>query len=429
LIKKLVSIGITSIFILLLTTSISAKTIEQTQVLSCNGDTFYVGGNGPNNYLTIQEAIDVAGPFDKVYVYSGTYYENVYIPRGKDGLTLEGENKENTIIDGDKKDNTIMLLSSNVTITDFTIQNGNLYNIYIRPYRINNDKADDNKIVGNIIQGGSFGVSFYKNINNTVKNNIIQNNHQFGVFIDKSSGNLITDNLIENNDKSGIVIMHGSVNNYIINNEICRNREGFYINRGCSNTISDNDIHHNKYGIASFGENPNYYVKDNKIIGNNITNNEKYGISLNRAKNFYINWNEIKNNKIGVYIDDTSKDNFIYYNNFIKNHYNVKIAFFNINFNYFFDDGEEGNYYDNYELKYPDAKYNRSSGSTKDKAKTWDTPYSTYESHIIDYHPWIKPNGDEVDCKQKPFLSFNKIVFKLFNKIFFIKMFEEVYKI
>ena len=51
----------------------------------------------PDDYPTIQAAIDAASTGDAVYVKEGTYYENVFI--GKQ-ITLQGEDRETTIIDG-----------------------------------------------------------------------------------------------------------------------------------------------------------------------------------------------------------------------------------------------------------------------------------------------------------------------------------------
>ena len=58
---------------------------------------FYVGGSGPGNYTTIQAAINDANSGDTVFVYNGTYHENVVIT--KNNIILKGEDKNNTIID------------------------------------------------------------------------------------------------------------------------------------------------------------------------------------------------------------------------------------------------------------------------------------------------------------------------------------------
>ena len=41
--------------------------------LHSGGNTLYVGGDGPGNYSTIQDAIDDAVDGDTVFVYSGIY--------------------------------------------------------------------------------------------------------------------------------------------------------------------------------------------------------------------------------------------------------------------------------------------------------------------------------------------------------------------
>jgi hypothetical protein len=52
--------------------------------------TLYVGGTGPGNYTSIQSAINDATSGDTVFVYSGTYYENIVIDVS---INLIGENK------------------------------------------------------------------------------------------------------------------------------------------------------------------------------------------------------------------------------------------------------------------------------------------------------------------------------------------------
>jgi len=79
----------------------------------------------PDDYPTIQEAINAANPGDTIFVRAGTYYENVVVNKS---VLLVGENKELTLIDGDGIGNVVSVIASNVIIHNFTIQNsGNAY--------------------------------------------------------------------------------------------------------------------------------------------------------------------------------------------------------------------------------------------------------------------------------------------------------------
>ena len=52
--------------------------IEQCSIPLSKGNILYVGGNGPNNYTKIQDAINNANNGDTVYVYNATYWENIW---------------------------------------------------------------------------------------------------------------------------------------------------------------------------------------------------------------------------------------------------------------------------------------------------------------------------------------------------------------
>jgi len=61
--------------------SVCGTELKQSNTISTLnfGNTLYVGGSGPSNYSTIQYAVDNASYLDTIFVYSGTYYENVKI--------------------------------------------------------------------------------------------------------------------------------------------------------------------------------------------------------------------------------------------------------------------------------------------------------------------------------------------------------------
>jgi len=57
----------------------------------------FVGGTGPLNYTSIQDAINDVSAEGYVMVYAGVYYENIIIDKN---IILIGEDRNNTIIDG-----------------------------------------------------------------------------------------------------------------------------------------------------------------------------------------------------------------------------------------------------------------------------------------------------------------------------------------
>ncbi len=55
--------------------SVTAVNIQPSQPMGRG--ILYVGGGGPGNYTSIQEAIDNSTTGDTIFVYAGTYAENI----------------------------------------------------------------------------------------------------------------------------------------------------------------------------------------------------------------------------------------------------------------------------------------------------------------------------------------------------------------
>jgi hypothetical protein len=73
------------------------ESLSQTNPLTMRS-ILYVGGDGPGNYTTIQDAVDDAIDGDTIIVYSGIYYEDQVIV--DKAILIQGAGWETTIIDG-----------------------------------------------------------------------------------------------------------------------------------------------------------------------------------------------------------------------------------------------------------------------------------------------------------------------------------------
>lgn len=165
------------------------------------GNILYVGGNGPNNYSKIQDAIDNASDGDTVFVYddSSPYYENIIINKY---IELRGENKETTIIDGGGSGNVVHVTWDGVTLTGFTIRycGGSWSKSGILVY------SSDNIIYGNKIVNNKNGIYLESGSHNVIFENNIEDNGYHGIRVEYSSYNEIVGNTISNSEANGIYL-------------------------------------------------------------------------------------------------------------------------------------------------------------------------------------------------------------------------------
>jgi parallel beta-helix repeat protein len=186
--------------------------------------TFYVGGSGPGNYSSIQDAIDAASSGDTVFVYSGTYCENIIVDKS---IRLVGENKNTVIVYRPEKlcytmEDVIKVLANNVEITGFTVNSrvtayeDTMIGINITSYSGN--FIHDN----NIINSRFYGVYLYNSSYNVIEyNNFIRNDVGIGLF--KSRENRIRYNNITLSSYYGIWLWLYSKNNVVSFNNFIEN--------------------------------------------------------------------------------------------------------------------------------------------------------------------------------------------------------------
>ena len=159
-----------------------------------NDEIFYVGGDGPGNYSTIQEALDISNDGDTIFVYSKNtpYYENIVIEKT---LILLGENKVTTIIDGVQTGSVIKNLADSVLISGFTIQNSAMNR---SEYSGIESHGSNSYYVGNILLNNKVGVHILNGDSNTIAYNFISGSQTESICI-HTSYNVAHRNNIEGN--------------------------------------------------------------------------------------------------------------------------------------------------------------------------------------------------------------------------------------
>ena len=240
--------------------------------------------------------------------------------------------------------------------------------------------SNNNIYWNNVTSNYECGVGLYSDsYNNSIFENNIANNGN-GIDVFESNGNNVFGNDITASTNIGVGVS-GFLNNIYENNITANNQYGIWLD-GSNSSIIENNITNNDFGIYLRG------ALYNIITSNNMTANNYEGIGLDYSYNNSITENNIINNDFGFRLCDSSY-NCIYHNNLIENtHQTYDYSQDNpeippsVNI---WDDGypSGGNYWSDYEERYPDAGEIDDSG-------IWDKPYVIDENNT-DRYPLMMP--------------------------------------
>ena len=326
---------------------------------TASADTITVCSSGCN-YTTIQAAVNAASSGDTVYVYNGSYTENIDISTAS--LTLEGEGRDDvTVTAASAYDPVFKVTADYVNISGFHVTGATTYleaGIYLF---IGTDHCN---IFDNSASDNYYGIRLYGSSSNTLRNNILNSNRGNGIHLCYSSNNnRLQGNSANSNTNRGIRLCYSSNHNTLEYNTANSNGErGIWLVSSNHNTLeyntaSDNDncgIHleyssNNMFtgntansnggdGISLFDSSENMFTGNtansnggngislwdssnyNTFTGNTANSNGWYGIYLSSSGNNVITCNWVQNNeRKGFCIEDGSTDNNINNNNIIAN--------------------------------------------------------------------------------------------------------------
>jgi len=240
----------------------------------------------PEDYPTIQAAINAANNGDTILVAAGTYPEYVCVNKS---VTLLGTNRQSIITGASSPLRVVDIKASNVKICNFTIIGPTSFHHGIYAESPSPTPYENIQIIDNTITSCHHAIYFARCTTSLVANNTI-NGNGYGVRIYDSRYNVVTGNFINATKYYGI---------------------NFYT-RSNYNNITQNTVINGKYAILIEYSNYTY------LYLNTIKSNTEYGLRLSYAFNSLVVGNTIEKNKYGVYIWNCSTNQF-YYNNFIEN--------------------------------------------------------------------------------------------------------------
>jgi parallel beta-helix repeat protein len=245
-----------------------------------SAEQFYVNESGwwradvctfNKNETPIQAAVDNADVNDSIYVWNGSYIENVDVGKR---LTLEGEGMNVvTVSAADRSDHIFEVIADYVNISGFMVSDAqSQIGIFLSGFYLGN--GTDHCNISNINASNNYyGIHLQRSNSNIISNNDISNN-SYGIYIQDSSNNTLTKNiclknyycinlldsrnnkLINNTADSNIedgIRLEDSSSNILFNNSITNNRCGIYLKHSGNNTLMNNIIFENKYNFGIDG--------------------------------------------------------------------------------------------------------------------------------------------------------------------------------
>jgi parallel beta-helix repeat protein len=320
--------------------------IPQIKVVKAQGNTIYIRADG-----TVEGTENIQGD-GNVYTFTSDVFDSIVVE--KDDVVIDGAgyslqgNGSRFGIDISERSNVIV---KNTHVDNFD------YGIYV-------ENSLNILVTGNNITNNKYGIDLVSSSrDNSISRNYVANNEVFGIRLYFCVENEILENNIINNNLSGI-LLYFSENSTLSENSIIANEWGINLYGSGYNNLSGNSITNNKIGLWFFGS------SHNKMVSNNITDSQR-----------------------SMYLEMQAFDNMIYHNNVVNN---VQQVFTDIDSVNVWDNGDEGNYWSNY------------NGTDNDSNEIGDTPYVIDQNNQDNY-----PLMNIVEIPEFPSWSIISIVFTL----------------
>ena len=246
----------------------------------------------------LQETIDKAPSGATLKLYSGVYNGSITIVKP---ITIIGA-EDGVIIDAGGIGNVVNIKSSNVTLSNLTIQNSGSH-MYSLDSGIHIEKAKNINIIDCKILDSLYGIDMYMVQNSTFRENFI-NSKDYDISLRgdalkiwHSHNNLISHNTII---KTRDVTLNYSHNNTIRNNNISNSRFALQIAYSKNNLKEENSFKYNSVSLMLM-MNENSKIINNSILSSNGA--AGIGVMLQGGSDIIFDSNTLRYNAKAIYID------------------------------------------------------------------------------------------------------------------------------
>lgn len=197
----------------------------------------------PDDYKTIQEAVNSASPGDFILVGDGEYSENVVVKKTVILKSANGPSKSLIRAAVKTKPAVILKEVDGATVAGFTLTGSGKAGLSLlktRNSRIVNNRADNNYN----------GVTLESSDHNILSNNTANSNVSYGFYLLRSKSNRMEKNNANSNQDQGIFLSYSN-NNALINNSANLNTwNGITLWDSHGNELRENVTLRNAFGLV-----------------------------------------------------------------------------------------------------------------------------------------------------------------------------------
>jgi len=211
----------------------------------------------PDDYKTIQEAIDSAAPGDTVVVRGGGYSENLLIVKP---LTLQRDSASTVVavIANKTKEPAITIKGATaVKIDGLTLSGSTNAGLYVVD-------SSDVTITAVISTGNLYGIHLERSNGNTIRDSSSEFN-EYGIYLVSSNDNLVEGNSANNNRDKGIILLNSSRNSITGNSATANYWDGLNLYNSHKNSIKANKLWKNTFPMVIIASDDNEMTDNSKM--------------------------------------------------------------------------------------------------------------------------------------------------------------------